>query len=128
TVNLAEIKVYTSKDIVAVAELGNVPPFDSAEHKELRTRIRRRTDVLEANPMLDTYDKARNYSISELQERFTEFTPMSVMAFAPTVEVGEIVRLTNPETLVSKTYLVVAVTHQKNGVAKMQVLNYDLLL
>jgi hypothetical protein len=128
TVNVAEIKVYTSREIVAVAELGNVAPFDTAEHKALATRLRRRTDVLDVNVALDSYDKTRNYGISELQERFTDFTPFSVVAFAPTVEVGDIVRLTHPETLVSKTYLVLAVSHQRNGVAKMQILNYDLQL
>jgi hypothetical protein len=125
-VTLAECKIWTSRRIIATAELGVSGIFGTGDYKELATRLRRRTDYLEKNLYLNNFDKAKSFALAELQERYVDFTPIAVTAFAPTVEVADIVYLIHPETRIGKTYLVVAASHDVSGVGKFQVLNYDI--
>jgi hypothetical protein len=125
-VTLAECKIWTSRRIIATAELGVSGIFGTGDYKELATRLRRRTDYLEKNLYLNDYDKAKAFAIAELQERYVDFTPIAVTCFAPTVQVGDIIYLVHPETRRGNTYLVVATSHDMTGIGKFQVLNYDI--
>lgn len=125
-ITLADIKVYNSRNIMATAELGVSDPFASGAHKALMSRLRRRTDVLEENFYLDTYEKAQDFALTQLQERYIDFSPFSATVFAPTVDVGEYIRIRHPETGDEDNYLVTAVTHESNGSSKVQLLNYSI--
>lgn len=125
-VTMAECKIWTSRRIIATAELGVSGVFGTGDYKELATRLRRRTDYLEKNLYLNDYDKAKAFAIAELRERYVDFTPIAVTCFAPTVQVADIVYLVHPETRRGNTYLVVAASQDMTGVGKFQVLNYDI--
>lgn len=125
-VTMAEIKVWTSRRIIATAELGVSGIFGTGDYKELATRLRRRTDYLEKNLYLNDFDKAKQFALAELQERYVDFSPIAVTVFAPTVMVGDVIYLVHPETRVGKAYLVVAASHDATGVGRFQILNYDI--
>lgn len=125
-VTLSDCKIWTSKRIVASAELGVSGKFSTGNFKQLATRLRRRTNYLAKNLYLNDYGKARSFAVAELEERYVDFTPVVVTAFAPTVEVADIVYMVHPETRVGAAYLVVAVSHDMTGVAKLQILNYEI--
>lgn len=132
-VDLAGCKIYTSRKITAVAELGVSGDFNTGDYRKLANRLRRRTYILDQNPYLSTFQQAKDFALAELQERFKDFTPISVTTIAPTVDIGDIVAYTNPSTYdsVDKTtpttdkYIVQAKQHMHNGQTKLQLVNYS---
>lgn len=127
-VTVSEIKVWTSKAITATAELGVTGMFGSGEFKQLATRLRRRTQYLDKNLYLNSFTRAKAFAQAELLERFTEFNPITIRAVAPTVRIGDIVIITNPETRIQTSYLVMAMSQDMQGMSQMQVLNFDIHL
>jgi len=125
---VSEIKVWTSKAITATAELGVTGMFGSGEFKQLATRLRRRTQYLDKNLYLNSFTRAKAFAQAELLERFTEFNPITIRAVAPTVRIGDIVIITNPETRIQTSYLVMAMSQDMQGMSQMQVLNFDIHL
>jgi len=126
TIALAGLRIYTSPDIIQIAELGKTPPFDTTTFRNLAKRLRRRTVNLEYNPYITDTKKAKDFALQELQERYTEFTPITLNAIAPNVDIWNTVYWINPETGVGANYLVHGVTIMDNGMTNLHVVDYTI--
>lgn len=137
---ISDIRVYSSRTISSTAELGVTPAFSEPEYKELASRLRRRTEWLPTNPLLDSYARQKDFLAQQLYERLVDYTPLVVTAFAPHVVAGEWVVFEHPESYSEawnedtallrgeKPYLVVANKRDYNGMNALHLLNYDLIL
>lgn len=121
---MAGLRIYTSQEIIQVAELGVTPPFDTQEFRDIARRLRRRTLYLEPNPYIQSTKTAEDFSLQELKEHYTEFEPLSVGAIAPTVELWDTVEWTNPETGVTQTYVVKSLNLKNNEFCNLQIIDY----
>lgn len=122
---MADMKVWTSTRIVALAELGSTAPYDTGQYKKLVTRLRRRTYVVDPNPYLDTYQKAKDFAAAELRERAAEFIPQVVNAWHPTIDITQTAKKTDPETGVVTTGIVKGLTLESNGNARILLRDYS---
>ena len=127
-VGIAEIKVYNSLIIRATAELGVTPPLNTGDYKDLASRVRRRTDFIPKATFIQDFNTGKDFAITQLQERYIDFTPVSVSVFGPTIEAGQAITLKHPETKVTRKYLVTASTRIYDGTSQLQLLNYDLVI
>lgn len=121
---LAGMRVFTTTDIVQVAELGRTPPFDTEASRNLAKRLRRRTVILEENPYLDTVEATQAFALQELRERYTDFEPTAITAIAPTVDVWDTVVWTDPETNTTQAYLVVALNVGQSESTYLELVDY----
>ena len=121
---MAGLRIYTSQEIIQVAELGVTPPFDTQTFRDDAKRLRRRTLYLEKNPYIQTSKDAQDFALQELKEHYTEFEPYAVGAIAPTVELWDTVQWTNPETNTTATYVVKAMNLKNNEYISLQLVDY----
>lgn len=125
-ISLNDIKVYTSRRIIQTAELGKTPPFDTADFKSLKARLRRRTYVLRDNPYLDTVKKVQDFASQELKERYTEFSPYNFTAVAPTVDIYDTIKFINPNNNITYTAVVKALSHKHDGTVNITAVDYSI--
>lgn len=126
--SLTDVKVFTSLKITATAELGVTPPFNSVEHKKLAAKYRRRTEYIPGLLFLDTYDKAKDYAIVQLQERFKEYSPYAITSFDPRIQPGQMVEVLDPETNQAQVYMVVATNITQDFLSQCQLINYEVVI
>ena len=125
---LTDLRIYTSKKIVASAELGITAPFNSPDHKILAAKFRRRTEYISSLYFLDTYEKALDYAITQLQEKFKEYAPYTITTINPKLNPGTQVTVYNPETKEKKYYVVVASSKSNNFESQHQLINYEVVI
>lgn len=123
---LNDVKVWTSRRIIQSAELGLTPPFESSDFSALKARLRRRTFILRDNPYLDTTKKAQDFALQELKERYSEFSPHTFTAIAPTVDIFETIKFINPNNDVTYSALVKSVRHNSDGTANITAIDYSI--
>lgn len=126
-VNMADIKLWTSRRIVAVASLGQAPSvgLDTGYHKKLFSDLRRRTFYVEKNPYLDNFDKAQTFANNELLERYREFRPRAITALIPHVFLGCTVRLYDKRYDKDVSFIIRAFTKSMDGRVSAQITNFD---
>lgn len=131
---LPDIKVWTSRSIIATSELGYSKPFNDDPAKAIASRIRRRTVLLPFNPYLNTYDRAKTFSNNELVERSTDFSPVAASVIFPLLQAGDIIKSGNvnvPQVFQDsdgnfRKYIVKSVGHTSDGTCKLVLINYDI--
>ena len=124
-INFASIKVFNSNKIRASAELGVDGEFSDAKYKEIATRVRRRSEYLSGNTLLNTYDKAKDYALNELRDRIIDYSPVALTTIYPNVQLYDVVYWTNPQTKESAKYLVESVSCGMRKPCQLQLHNYN---
>jgi hypothetical protein len=124
---LSEFKIWSSRRIIQFAELGRTPPFDQAGHIDLMKRLRKRSYLLDKSLYLDTVDKAQEFALQELRERYTEFAPYAVKAVAPGLNLYDTILVTNPETGIAKNYLVMSISHTSDLEAAIEAVDFSIV-
>lgn len=122
---LAGLRIYTTTKIFQEATLGFTPPFDTEEKRDLAKRLWRRTMILEENPYLQDANAVKEFALQELKERYVDFEPLAVNAVAPTVDLWDTVAWTDPETGVTSSYLVKAISTGQSEATFMQLVDYS---
>ena len=124
SINLANIKLYNSSTVRASAELGVDGEFADTVYKQMATRLRRRSEFLSGNVLLDTYDKVKDFALSELRERVIDYAPTSITTAYPNVQLYDVVYWTNPKTRESGKFLVEATAMGMRKPTQCQIHNY----
>lgn len=114
-ISLSDMKVWTSRKIVATATLGKTDPFSLGTHKEALGRLRLRTISYGFNPLVQDYETGRTVAVQQLTELVQEFLPRSVITgdFGPTA--GDVVRFTDYRTQVVVDMLTRAAVETNTG-------------
>lgn len=123
--NLASVRIYNSSKIMSAAELGVDGEFETIAYKQLGTRLRRRSEFLSGNVLLNSYEKTHDFALNELKERINDYTPLSIGTIYPNIQLYQAIYWTNPKTLARGKYLVMSVNAMLRGVNKLQLINYD---
>lgn len=123
-IDLTDLKVFTSRNIVATATLGTTAPFETGDFKGMLGRLRLRSHVLDKNVYLDTYEKAAAFARDQLGEFYREFAPEAVSAFCPGIDVGMTISYINPHNGDVLTRLVKSYSYSTQGRAVLQVIDY----
>jgi hypothetical protein len=124
SINFANIKIYNSSTVRASAELGVDGEFADTVYKDMSTRLRRRSEFLSGNVLLNTYDKVKDFALSELRERTIDYAPTAITTTYPNIQLYDVVYWTNPQTRVSGKYLVEAVSLGMRKPTQCQIHNY----
>jgi hypothetical protein len=124
-INFASIKIFNSSKIRASAELGVDGEFSDAKYKEIATRVRRRSEYLSGNTLLNSYDKAKDYALNELRDRIIDYSPVALTTIYPNVQLYDVVYWTNPQTKESAKYLVESVSSGMRKPCQLQLHNYN---
>jgi hypothetical protein len=90
----------------------------------MATRLRRRSEFLSGNVLLDTYDKVKDFALSELRERVIDYSPTAITTSYPSIQLYDVVYWTNPKTRVSGKYLVEATSLGMRKPTQCQIHNY----
>lgn len=125
SINFANIKIYNSSLVRASAELGVDGEFSDVIYKEMATRLRRRSEFLSGNVLLDTYDKVKDFALSELRERIVDYTPTAITTTYPHIQIYDVVYWTNPKTRLAEKFLVGSVSVGMRKPTQCQIHNYN---
>lgn len=128
---LPTINIWSSRRIIASAELGVTSPHDSGNLKRFANRLRRRTLVAEANPYIDTYEKGKQFAVNNLIEISQDFRPLALTCINPAIAHGDIVRYcpayTGSTNNVASNFLVVQRSYDaQSTTTKLILVKYDL--
>ena len=133
-INISDLKLWTSRQVLAVSELGYTAPYDDDQHKLLADRLRRRTVVLDYSPYVDSYTRGKLHAQREMIERSTDFTPVAGNIVFPLLNVGDIIKVdhTNVPKMFRdvdgnlKKFFARAISQSSDGTIRVTLANFDI--
>jgi hypothetical protein len=122
---LYRIKIFSSPEIQAEAELGVTEGFTSDGWKAIRNRMRRRTYFMEeAAVWADTPEMVQDLAILWLQEKVKNLATFTLKVIRPDIEKWDTIKFVDPVG-VTQTALVISVDHTDALETTIQCIDYS---